>query len=49
MNGSNRLLEIAESSLGENRIMGIVKNVFTEHLYLQFYLKNEEKVFFDPH
>lgn len=48
MNGHNRVLEIAENQMGEKKMSGVVKNVFNDSLYVQFYLKNHEKVYYDP-
>lgn len=49
MQGRNRFLEIFESQIGERRIVGIVKCLIneTEEEVLKFYLKNEDRVFFD--
>jgi hypothetical protein len=48
MTGSNRILELTESQMGEKKLQGLIKNPFTEHLCMQFYVKAKEKVFFDP-
>jgi hypothetical protein len=49
MLGRQRLLEIAEQQIGERRIVGIVRSCFEEaEQYFQFYLKAEDKVYFDP-
>lgn len=49
MQGRQRLLEISETQIGERRIMGLIKSVFFEKdEYMQFYLKNQDKVYFDP-
>ena len=48
MKGQSRLLEIGQTQIGDKRVVGIIKDLYLEtEEYLKFYLKHEDKVYFD--
>eukprot|EP00347_Sterkiella_histriomuscorum_P004413 403360556 len=47
MKGFNKILELNENTSNEKILTGIIKNYFTENLDVQFYLKDQDTVFYD--
>ncbi|CDW91774.1 endonuclease exonuclease phosphatase family protein [Stylonychia lemnae] len=47
LNGLNKILEVTESTIGEKLLSGSIKNVLTDDLVIQFFLKDQDLIYYD--